>query len=222
MRHSRSRHRQSLCEPRCPGRVDRRRWSPKRSPPPASRSSRCRTRTCTSRAATGRVHTPRGLTALLALSKAGVNVAAGADNLQDPFNLVGKGDPLETAALMVMAGHYLPAAAYASGERERAAGDGTGRRRCRGRRPRRAHGHTRRLSSRGDRLPTTRPNRDPRRKSCRRPLRRRGRARGAAALRLLAQRARAAARPAEPSGPPTSPLQKGPDLLRVALHLLFG
>ena len=55
---------------------------------------------------------PRGLTALAALRAAGVNVAAGADNLQDPFNLVGKGDPLETAALMVMAGHYLPADAF--------------------------------------------------------------------------------------------------------------
>ncbi len=57
---------------------------------------------------------PRGLTAIGALRAAGVNVAAGADNLQDPFNLVGKGDPLETAALMVMAGHLLPADAYAS------------------------------------------------------------------------------------------------------------
>jgi len=61
-----------------------------------------------------RVSTPRGLTALPALRRAGVNVAAGADNLQDPFNLVGKGDPLETAALMVMAGHYLPVDAYES------------------------------------------------------------------------------------------------------------
>lgn len=60
------------------------------------------------------VSTPRGLTALPALRRAGVNVAAGADNLQDPFNLVGKGDPLETAALMVMAGHYLPTDAYES------------------------------------------------------------------------------------------------------------
>ena len=57
---------------------------------------------------------PRGLTAIRALRAAGVNVAAGADNLQDPFNLVGKGDPLETAALMVMAGHLLPVDAYAA------------------------------------------------------------------------------------------------------------
>lgn len=57
---------------------------------------------------------PRGLTAIRALRDAGVNVAAGADNLQDPFNLVGRGDCLETASLMVMAGHQLPDDAYHS------------------------------------------------------------------------------------------------------------
>lgn len=51
---------------------------------------------------------PRGLTAVKALREAGVNVCAGADNLQDPFNPVGRGDPLETAGLMVMAAHLLP------------------------------------------------------------------------------------------------------------------
>ena len=59
----------------------------------------------------GRAHQsamPRGLTAITALRTAGVNVAAGADNLQDPFNPVGRGDPLETAGLMMMAAH-LPA-----------------------------------------------------------------------------------------------------------------
>ena len=56
--------------------------------------------------------TPRGLTALSALGEAGVRVAAGADNVQDPFNLVGRSDPLETAALLVMAGHILPDQAY--------------------------------------------------------------------------------------------------------------
>jgi cytosine deaminase len=63
----------------------------------------------------GRDHptaTPRGLTALRALRDAGVLVAAGADNVQDPFNAVGRSDPLETAALMVMAGHLLPDEAY--------------------------------------------------------------------------------------------------------------
>lgn len=64
----------------------------------------------------GRDHptaTPRGLTPIHALRDAGVLVAAGADNVQDPFNLVGRSDPLETAALLVMAGHVLPDDAYA-------------------------------------------------------------------------------------------------------------
>jgi len=56
--------------------------------------------------------TPRGLTAVRALQEAGVLVAAGADNVQDPFNLVGRSDPLETAALMIMAGHQQPNDAY--------------------------------------------------------------------------------------------------------------
>lgn len=58
------------------------------------------------------VGTPRGLTAIGPLRAAGVLVAAGADNVQDPFNLVGRSDPLETAALLVMAGHLLPDDAY--------------------------------------------------------------------------------------------------------------
>ena len=64
----------------------------------------------------GRGHpeaTPRGLTAIRALQDAGVRIAAGADNVQDPFNLVGRSDPLETASLLVMAGHVLPDEAYA-------------------------------------------------------------------------------------------------------------
>lgn len=63
----------------------------------------------------GRGHptaTPRGLTAIHALREAGVIVAAGGDNVQDPFNLVGRSDPLETAALLVAAGHVLPDDAY--------------------------------------------------------------------------------------------------------------
>ena len=56
--------------------------------------------------------TPRGLTAITALQEAGVLVAAGADNVQDPFNLVGRSDPLETAALLVMAAHQTPDEAY--------------------------------------------------------------------------------------------------------------
>lgn len=55
---------------------------------------------------------PRGLTATAALDEAGANVCAGADNLQDPFCTVGRADALETAALMVMAGHDTPQLAY--------------------------------------------------------------------------------------------------------------
>lgn len=47
----------------------------------------------------------RGLTALDELAAAGVTVAAGADNVGDPFNPVGRIDPLETASLLVTAGH---------------------------------------------------------------------------------------------------------------------
>ena len=49
-----------------------------------------------------------------ALRRAGATVAAGADNLQDPFNPVGRADPLETAALMVMTAHLLPDEALAT------------------------------------------------------------------------------------------------------------
>jgi cytosine deaminase len=55
---------------------------------------------------------PRGLTAIRPLLDAGVTVAGGADNLQDPFITVGRADPLETAALLVMAGHLAPVEAY--------------------------------------------------------------------------------------------------------------
>jgi len=58
------------------------------------------------------VATPRALAPLGVLRRAGVNVAAGADNLQDPFNPVGRGDCLETASLAIMAGHVLPGDAY--------------------------------------------------------------------------------------------------------------
>jgi cytosine/creatinine deaminase len=57
---------------------------------------------------------PRGLTAISVLREAGVNVAAGADNLQDPFNPVGRACPFETAGLMVMAAHDLPVQAWRS------------------------------------------------------------------------------------------------------------
>jgi cytosine deaminase len=58
------------------------------------------------------VSTPRGLTALRPLIDAGVRVAAGADNVRDPFNPVGRSDALETASLLITAGHLTPAEAY--------------------------------------------------------------------------------------------------------------
>lgn len=57
---------------------------------------------------------PRGLTAVKTLREAGVRVAAGSDNLQDPFNPIGRGDPLDAAGLMILAAHLLPADAFAS------------------------------------------------------------------------------------------------------------
>ena len=55
---------------------------------------------------------PRGVTAVHALRAAGVVVAAGGDNLQDPFNPVGRGCPFETAALMILTTHLLPEEAW--------------------------------------------------------------------------------------------------------------
>jgi cytosine deaminase len=51
---------------------------------------------------------PRAITPVDVLRRAGVVVAAGADNIQDPFNPMGRADPLETASLMVMAAHQSP------------------------------------------------------------------------------------------------------------------
>lgn len=51
---------------------------------------------------------PRGITAISALRAAGVPVAAGADNVRDPFNPLGRSDALETAMLTVIAGHMHP------------------------------------------------------------------------------------------------------------------
>ena len=56
---------------------------------------------------------PRGLAPIELLRSQGVLVAAGGDNVQDPFNPLGRGDPLETAALLVLAGHQQPETAYA-------------------------------------------------------------------------------------------------------------
>lgn len=61
-----------------------------------------------------RTAVPRGLTAVRALLEAGATVAAGGDNMQDPFNPMGRGDPFEAASLLVTSGHLLPEEAYAA------------------------------------------------------------------------------------------------------------
>lgn len=55
---------------------------------------------------------PRGLTAIAALRAAGVTVAGGGDNARDPFNPLGRFDPMDTASLLVLAGHLPPRSAY--------------------------------------------------------------------------------------------------------------
>lgn len=57
---------------------------------------------------------PRGLTTARALLDAGARFAAGADNVRDPFNPVGRSDALETASLLVTAGHLTLDEAYAA------------------------------------------------------------------------------------------------------------
>lgn len=59
------------------------------------------------------VSMPRGITAIEPLRSAGVCVAAGADNVRDPFNPIGRSDALETAALTITAGHVHPDVALA-------------------------------------------------------------------------------------------------------------
>jgi cytosine deaminase len=49
--------------------------------------------------------TPRGLTRVVALQKAGVQVASASDNIQDPFVPCGTGDLLEIARWSLLAGH---------------------------------------------------------------------------------------------------------------------
>lgn len=51
------------------------------------------------------VAVPRGLTAVADLVEAGAIVGAGADNVRDPFNPLGRSDFLETAMLLVAAAH---------------------------------------------------------------------------------------------------------------------
>jgi cytosine deaminase len=54
----------------------------------------------------------RAITPIQRLQQAGVVVAAGADNLQDPFNLVGRGDPLEIASLLMISAHTTDVKAF--------------------------------------------------------------------------------------------------------------
>jgi cytosine deaminase len=55
---------------------------------------------------------PRGLTPARELIDAGVRFAAGADNVRDPFNPLGRSDALETAMLLVVAGHLTVTEAF--------------------------------------------------------------------------------------------------------------
>ena len=57
---------------------------------------------------------PRAIAPVALLREAGCVVAAGGDNLQDPFNPMGNADPLETARLMVLAAHEHIDAAFDS------------------------------------------------------------------------------------------------------------
>jgi cytosine deaminase len=56
--------------------------------------------------------TPRGLTAIHPLLKAGATLAAGGDNVQDVFNPIGCGDPLQTAQLVMAAGQLDAETSY--------------------------------------------------------------------------------------------------------------
>lgn len=60
------------------------------------------------------VSTPRGILPLRRVLDAGIRLGAGADNVRDPFNPMGRGDALETASLLVTAGHLRVAEAVAA------------------------------------------------------------------------------------------------------------
>ncbi|MFT4307131.1 MAG: amidohydrolase family protein, partial [Microbacterium sp.] len=59
------------------------------------------------------VATPRALPPLAAILDAGVLLAAGGDNVQDPFNPLGNADMVDVASALVLAGHLDPARAWA-------------------------------------------------------------------------------------------------------------
>ncbi|MBA8817498.1 cytosine deaminase [Microbacterium halimionae] len=56
--------------------------------------------------------TPRALPPLRSILEAGVGLAAGGDNVQDPFNPLGNGDMIDVVAALVLAGHLTPRAAW--------------------------------------------------------------------------------------------------------------
>ncbi|MBF0817718.1 amidohydrolase [Microbacterium paludicola] len=58
------------------------------------------------------VATPRAVPPLAAILDAGVVLAAGGDNVQDPFNPLGNGDMVDVAAALVLAGHLSPRRAW--------------------------------------------------------------------------------------------------------------
>lgn len=57
---------------------------------------------------------PRGLAALPSVLDAGILLAAGADNLRDPFNPAGRADPFETTSLLLTAGQLSAVDALAA------------------------------------------------------------------------------------------------------------
>ncbi|MDZ8170964.1 amidohydrolase family protein [Microbacterium xanthum] len=58
------------------------------------------------------VATPRAIPPLHAIRRVGVALAAGGDNVQDPFNPLGNGDMVDVAAALVIAGHLSPDEAW--------------------------------------------------------------------------------------------------------------
>ena len=57
---------------------------------------------------------PRGIAAVRQVLDAGIPLAAGADNLRDPFNPAGRADPFETTSLLMTAAHLRPLEALAA------------------------------------------------------------------------------------------------------------
>src|SRR3546814_3499575 len=58
------------------------------------------------------VDTPRAIPPLRAIRAAGIALAAGGDNVQDPFNPLGNGDMVDVASALVLAGHVPPRTAW--------------------------------------------------------------------------------------------------------------